>query len=75
MFVCARADVDRAREQRAARERAAREIVDFGFEPFCREVAELLGDAQRQIIERPFAADRYRDPPELRRGLRSRQSG
>ena len=60
-------DVDRAADQRGERLRAALEIVDLDVEPLLLEEAELLGERQRQVVERVAAADAELDVLLLRR--------
>ena len=52
--------VDRAADQRLQRLRAAGEIVDRDVEALLLEVAELLGERQRQVVEQALAADAER---------------
>ena len=54
-------DVDRAADQRLQRLRAAGEIVDRHVEALLLEIAELLGDGQRQVVQQALAADAERD--------------
>ena len=45
-------DVGRAADQRGQRLRAALEVADLDVEALLLEVAELLGERERQIVER-----------------------
>src|SRR5262249_17171606 len=48
-------------DERLQRLRAAAEVVDGDVEALLLEVAKPLGDGQRQIVERGFAANAERD--------------
>ena len=54
-------DVDAAAQQRLQRARTAREVLDLDVESFRLEIALLLGDGQRQVIEQRLAADADRE--------------
>ena len=51
-------DVRAAADHRFEGPRAAREVADAHIQPFVLEVAEPLGERQRQVVERGPAADR-----------------
>src|SRR5262245_65954675 len=76
MLIGAGDDVNRAADECLKGLRAATEIVDDDVEALLLEVAEPLGDGQRQIVERGLAADAQRDLPLLGRlRLRGAQDG
>jgi hypothetical protein len=60
-------DVGRAADQGRERLRAALEVADLDVEALLLEVAELLGERQRQIVERRRPADAELDVLFLRR--------
>src|SRR5262245_22414441 len=76
MLIGAGDDVNRAADECLKGLRTAAEIVDDDVEALLLEVAEPLGDGQRQIVERGLAADAQRDLPLLGRlRLRGAQDG
>ena len=74
VLVGARDHVDRAADQRLQRLRAAGEIVDGDVEALLLEVAEPLGERQRQVVEQALAADAERQVRLLER-LRAGRAG
>ena len=58
VLVRARDDVGAAADHGFERARAARKIADAHVESLVLEEAQALGEGERQVIERGFAADR-----------------
>ena len=74
----ARDDVGAAADHRLQRARAAGEIGDRDVEAFGLEVAQALGDRQRQVVQQVLAADgdrQLRLLDRLARGRRGRRRG
>ena len=58
MLVGAGHHVGAAADHRLQRARAAREVADAHVQALVLEVAQALGDGERQVVQRGLAADR-----------------